>query len=445
MHKQLMTRVQEKHKGDPRSQIAAFLQEAILLAAIGRRRPLSEKTLSDYGNVLQQCITDLAQMRVHIENISDLGQRQVIRLVKFWGEKKHAEGTIQGRVSIIRRFLNCIGAASQIPTGRAWKHLLLQSKIEAGTLVRSNIATLPKGWVDMGYDARTIIEGVSQENAIAGCLLDCMWAFGLRVNEAVQLQPSVSDKGSYITVYRGTKGGKLREVPFSKDPAKRAWQHSVLETAKLLASAHPKGVLAEKGLKLAQMKNSLRHVLKKHGVCKKGLGITPHGLRHQFGTDLFKELTGLPAPVLESVPAEVYSANADSVEAALLEISRQMGHERPSISGAYVSSVPKMARVETSRLAGWLAGLGSCGPAFNEADVAEAWIIGKAAFGLPAKGGGALQLAARPRTFDAATLEKFERLTVSLENKLGMRISVTAWTAADRPDDGAEILFVAAR
>lgn len=443
VHKNLMMSIRAKHRGDPRKQVAVFLGEAILLAANGRRREVSEKTRTDYGKILQQCITDLAERRVYIENISDLTQKQVLNLVRYWGEQKHAEGTIQWRVSILRRFLSWIGKDNVVPKGKIWRQTLRQNGIEAGTVGRSYLPTMPKGWVDLGIDAKKVIEAVRAEDAVAGCILECMWAFGLRFSESLQIQPRVSDKGAYLSIYRGTKGGKLRDVPFSGNPARRAWQHEVLERAKLLADKHPKGVLAARGLTLQQMKNRLRRVLRQHGIRKDGLGVTPHGLRHQFGTDLFQELTGLPAPVLEKVPHEVYVEHAEKVRSALLDISRQLGHERPSISGAYLSSVPKMDRIETARLTDWLAKMGTCGDAFNAAGVVEAWVVGKCAFGLPLGDGGALQVAVRVRTIDSG-MAALEQLEMALGNKLAIRVAVNPWRSADRPDEGAEILFGAA-
>lgn len=196
LHKNLMLTIRGKHRGDPRKQIAEFLDAAVLPAANGRRREVSEKTRSDYGNILQQCVTDLAERRVYLENIADLTQKHVLNLVRYWGEQKHAEGTIQWRVSILRRFLAWIGKETVVPKGSAWRQTLRQNGIEAGTIGRSQLPTMPKGWVDMGIDAKKVIEEVRAEDAVAGCILESMWAFGLRFNEGVQLQPRVSDKGT---------------------------------------------------------------------------------------------------------------------------------------------------------------------------------------------------------------------------------------------------------
>ena len=434
-----MQLIQREHSDDPRTQISEFLARVPLLSAIGRSRELAETTRSHYGNILQQAVTDLRARRVHLRNIGELSQKQVINLLKYWGEQGHADGTIQWRVSVLRRFLALIGKPQVIPKGRAWEKILAQHGIVLGH--RSNLPDLPKGWVDMGIDARAIIEGIGKTHPVLACALDMMWAFGLRYSEAIQLQPRVSDKGEYLSIYRGTKGGKLREVAFSKVPERLAWQNSVLSRAKELSDAHPRGLLAVKGLNLEQMKNRFRYVLGEHGVTKGQLGVTPHGLRHQYGTELFRELTGLPAPVLQVLPAHVYVERKVEVQAALLEISRRLGHERPSISGAYLSSVPKVARAANERLKTWLDALSACSDLFSDAGVEDGWIVGKAGAGLLIQPGDAMQLAARVPELCPEALVRLDQLGARLGSRIGMRVTVTAWTAADVPDDGAEIVF----
>lgn len=438
----LLQDVRRRHAGDPRQQLVLFMSKAKITAAIGRRREVSEKTRSEYASVLLLSITDLSRCSLPISNLTDIGRSHVIALVRFWGETQgNSEGTIAWRVSILRRFLTMVGKASAVPTGQPWKVLLKQQGVVAGTLGRTYLPELPKGWLDLGVDPVPIITAIRKVEPVVASNLEMMWAFGLRVNESVQIQPAASDKGDYLIIHRGTKGGKLREVKFSGEPARRAWQRDILERAKALADKHPKGVLAIKGLSLLQMKNRLRYQVASHGIKKEGLGITPHGLRHQFGTDLFRELSGLPAPVLEAVPAEEYIRNTEKVQAAFLEVSRQMGHERPSITGAYVSTVPHMDRLARARLEGWLSMMAGCESAFQEAGVLEAWLVGKCASGLSLPKGGALQVAARVDPRVAGAYERLITLAHELSARAGTRVVVSLWLDANRPDDGTEILI----
>jgi hypothetical protein len=172
------------------------------------------------------------------------------------------------------------------------------------------------------------------------------------------------------------------------------------------------------------------------------MGITPHGLRHQFGTDLFKDLCGLPAPVLQAASPEDYERNAEKVQAAFLEVSRQMGHERPSITGAYVSSVPKMARMERARLERWLELMAGCESDFQAAGAQEAWLVGKCASGMLLPDGSAIQIAVRVDEHDPTALSRLRALGQALSASAPRSAwHVSAWTDLSRPDDGAEILI----
>ena len=86
------------------------------------------------------------------------------------------------------------------------------------------------------------------------------------------------------------------------------------------------------------MKNRMTYLVRKHGVSKKAMGVTMHGLRHQFACDLFRELTGLEPPVMRDTDVSTYGEHADAVRSAVLEVARQMGHERGEITFAYIGA-----------------------------------------------------------------------------------------------------------
>ena len=60
------------------------MSKARIPAAIGRRREVSEKTRTEYGSVLQQCVTDLIDCNLPITNLTDLNQKHVIALVRLF-------------------------------------------------------------------------------------------------------------------------------------------------------------------------------------------------------------------------------------------------------------------------------------------------------------------------------------------------------------------------
>ncbi len=442
IHRRALEDVSRRHPGNALKQLSAFLGQIDMPAGSGRKRLIGDTTATHHGNVLHQSIKDLHAARLPIQNLRDFGQKHILALIRLWMSEGRAIGTIDWRTSIWRRFLTVTGKPTAIPKGRTWDSLLRQHGLGAATVSRATIPELSKGWRDLGIQPEPIVEAIRQEAAVVGACLDMMLAFGLRVNESVQLEPADSDEGVHLSIHRGTKGGKHRKVKFSTDAVKNEWQRRLLANAKTLAGTHPKRQLAIPGLSLKQMKERLRYLVRKHGASKSGLGITPHGLRHQFGTDLFRDLTGMPAPVLGQLPAAEYDRNIDAVREAYLEIARQMGHERPSISGAYISTPAHVGKLELKRLKTWLSQLGDgAGMAFRAAGACEAWIIGACAEGLPLREGGIMQLAVRFAEVDATLSVRLGELRKAVELNLGVTANVTCWLEPHRPGDGAEISF----
>ena len=62
--------------------------------------------------------------------------------------------------------------------------------------------------------------------------------------------------------------------------------------------------------------------------------MTAHGLRHQFAQEFHVELTDVQAPIRGGDAC----ADAETLKAALLEIARQLGHNRTTITCAYLGS-----------------------------------------------------------------------------------------------------------
>jgi integrase len=162
-------------------------------------------------------------------------------------------------------------------------------------------------------------------------------AFGLRVKEAVMLQPRLAEKvlrppsdapgvpTAHLEVIRGTKGGRLRHVPIDT-PAKRA----ALEAARALLTADAQ-YLANPARSLKQNLDRLHNVMKRFGVTRRALGVTAHGLRHGYAADRYEGLAGAPAPVRGGE-----APDRETDDRARLQVAEELGHSRTQILGAYV-------------------------------------------------------------------------------------------------------------
>ncbi len=442
--KHVLQFVCKEYKGDFKRQAAQFLHKSSIPSGKGRRRIIGDKRQTEVGGFLLRLYDNLKEAGAPCQNLDEVGPRHVVPLARLFEKRGYSEGYIDDQFSIMRRFLALVGKPAAVPTGTMLTELLSRHGIVAGTIGRKTIAEIPKGWVDMGFDPQAIIDAMRVKFEVFACHLNLMWRFGPRCNECTQLQPRDSDKGDYLVLWRGTKGKKLRMVRFSRDPEKRALQRAALDWAIAVADKNPKGELAEPGLTLEQATKRQRYVFTRFKLTKNGLGIVPHGLRHQFGTDLLKELTGMPAPVLGLLPAEVYQSKWLIMHDAYLEVSRQMGHERKSITGAYTGTPTNLGRKQNARMKELLRKIEGAFDGLDAAGVSDCWILGRAASGMERLPGEKLQVAVRLADQSlsmAQAAPMIEAARQALEAAVGEHVTLTPWMEPGVPPDALESMF----
>jgi len=144
--------------------------------------------------------------------------------------------------------------------------------------VRSSIASHDRSWSAKGIDIAAKIEQVRAKDPRVALQLELQAAFGLRAREAMQLRPHIADKGTYLSVTHGTKGGRDRVEPI-RTPEQRA----LLERAKTYCATLSSST-SDPNRKLHQWKNHYYQVVRACGVTRRD-GITSHGLRHQYAND----------------------------------------------------------------------------------------------------------------------------------------------------------------
>lgn len=444
--KPFMDVARQKWAGNAKAQGAMFMSMSLVPAAIGPERAIGHKRRKEWGRVLKELPDQLDLAGAPINNLDEIGPKHVAPLVKLWEEMGHSEGYIADLLSILRRFLALIGKPSAVPTGPRLHEHLHSKGIVAGTIGRSAVAIMPKGWRDMGHDPKAIIAQVAEYSPLMAVHLELMEAFGLRCKECYMLMPEESDKGEYLWVWRGAKGKRHRTVPFSRIPEKAAWQREVLDRAKKLAAKNFKGELSENGLTNKQMERRQRYVFTKFNITLDSeKGLVPHGLRHQFATDLFKDLSGLPAPVLGLVAAEEYKKKWLIVHEATLEVSRQLGHERKSVTAAYAGSAPKLKTHQRKRLNAWLSASRAADPVLDSSGVSGCWILGRAAKGLELAPGERMQVAIRFEGHAELTMAsvsgRMEAVRAALEEALSSRVTLTVWVEEGSPPEAAATMF----
>jgi site-specific recombinase XerD len=391
---QVRLRVERRFPHNLKKQLATFLAEFVIKSGTGRLRPVSEATLSKYGDTMFRAVDELKDENAAIRNLGELNKVHVERLIQRWTKEGQSAGTIQNKVSILRRFLAFIGKPHAIPQGAEFKNWLEAKDIQVPN-ARTIVARESKTWEDKQVDFFEVLDLVRQECAVTAMQLEMQLAFGLRMKESIQIMPSVSDRGDVLSVVRGTKGGMPREVSFDDDEATALWQRDVLERAKLIAANNRKGTLSVPGKNLAQSKSYFYYRIRRHGISKDGLGVTAHGLRHQFAARRYREITGFDTPVSGGSPRAIDSEVKAADLQAGREISVQLGHFRSSITKAYVGSFPMMTRTQRQRVEAWVEKTEG-NPVFVQslkaAGITRAWLGGVMASGAPAASREALRL-----------------------------------------------------
>ncbi|OSZ73476.1 integrase domain-containing protein [Hydrogenophaga sp. IBVHS1] len=375
------------HPNDPRRQMTYFLQDLDLQSFTGRKRVVAEKTRTAFGRTLMNIIQDLRKLNMPIQRIDEIGQRHAVVLTAYWAnDLGHSSSTIQNKLSAIRKFCELIGKMEAIPK-REKLYVALEAKgVEKSAVTRAQVTHGSKSWKAAGVDAQAIIEVVAVENPQEAILFELELHFGLRVKEALCFRPREAERRDGIAINLGTKGGLGRFVPFMKDPVKQAKQRDVLERARAWADKHNnKGEMGYERMTMEEARTKYYHVLRKYGINQKAMGVSSHGLRHQFAADMFEDITGHRPPAEGEETPAWFKQNRELVDHAYKKVSEALGHWRKDISTAYLSSVSMMSKLQKLRIEkriemfqntpGVATGLLMLG-------VERAWLTGRAALGI---------------------------------------------------------------
>ena len=380
----VLTRVQKAHPQDPKAQIAMFFREYTIKAGTGRARPVSERTSSVYADTLIRVVDDLRVCRAAIKNLGELGKTHVLALIKHWAAQGQSAATLQNKISVLRRYLTIIGKEHAVARGAALRTWLNQQGVQAHTQ-RQTVARVSKAWDEKQVDFREVLAKLQDISPITAIQLEVQAAFGLRMKESIQLNPKAADYGDILRVVHGTKGGLPRDVGFDPDPDIRAWQRDVLERAKLMAEPNRKGTLSSPGKRLDQSKAHFYYQVRKVGITQDQLGVTAHGLRHQYAARRYQQLTGFGAPVSATAPHHINDAIRQADLMARGIVSRDLGHFRVDVPQAYLGSLNLLDKARQQRIKDWLQKTEenpNFVQALKECGVTHAWLGGRYAQGL---------------------------------------------------------------
>jgi hypothetical protein len=303
------------------------------VASIHSRTRISGKALSiktqEYRvRAICGALVELRQGGFALESPWNLRRKHIEWLVRHWVDAKQSGGTIENKLTYLRALAGWMGKDKMVGT------LSDYVDREASGLVRSYVAEVDRSWSGNGINAAAKIAEIALTCPRVAVQLKLQVAFGLRIEESFLLRPleAVKDTGM-LDVSRGTKGGREREVPIEVKIA-------VLEEAARLANPLTGSTIpADRTLK--QWLNRYKAVLRKHGIVKKGLGITSHGLRHQYLQELYEKVSGVPAPIKLAGTRP----DPEMHKEAMRRVVEAAGHSRVTKANAYLSTFARQERL----------------------------------------------------------------------------------------------------
>jgi len=291
------------------------------------KKALSIKTQKNRATSICQAFVELRKGGFALQTPWSLKAKHVQYLVMRWVAEGQSGGTIENKLTYLRALAQWMGKRGLVGT--------LGDYVDrrAAGVVRSYVATEDKSWVGHGIDATAKIEEIARTCPYTAVQLKLQAAFGLRVEESFMLRPAETVRdGRMLAVTRGTKGGRPREVPIER-------KVEILEEAARLSNGIT-GSTVPVGKTLKQWRDWYYYVLEKHGVTKSKLGVTSHGLRHEYLQTLYEDVTGTPAPVKGSSARP----SPDIHEEAKRRVVQAAGHSRESKANAYLSTFAQQER-----------------------------------------------------------------------------------------------------
>jgi integrase len=264
-----------------------------------------------------------------------LANRHIEEMVRRWIDRGLATATIHNYLSFLRSFAEWIGKPGLVLPPA---HYVGADSPHAH---RCQVPTEDSSWSARGVEIAPLIEAVGKTDCWIGLQLELCWRFAMRPKEARHFRPheamirreharpadaqAFPEVQLFVRIERGTKGGRLRDVPVETGE-----QLELIE--RLKTSVAPGAYVGWPGRTAVQNRTRFYYVVRRHGISKKQLGVVSHGLRHQKANDHFEADAG--------VASQVRGGCVDSaqVHGAKYRVSRLLGHSRERAAAFYLGS-----------------------------------------------------------------------------------------------------------
>ena len=291
----------------------------------GIPRDCSPKTRLERRSNLRRCFAELYELGFRLESPTSLKQKHAHALACYWREKGLSAKTIHGLFSNLREFCRWINKRGVV------LDIYEYFKDDHELIARKTAAQEDLSWESRGIDLNEIFSLAKEIDPRFELLLRLMRNFGLRVKEAIEFRPAVATvlDDEHLLVTHGTKGGKQRIVKIRNER-----QRQVLQDAKAMVHPHINSRIRWPDKTWKQAQAHFYHLMRRIAATKDLLDISAHGLRHAFLQEEYQLYSGVPAPIKGSTDLPNHAEH----QRAMLAVSMQAGHYRPSISTSYCGS-----------------------------------------------------------------------------------------------------------
>lgn len=273
-----------------------------------RNRDGSHMTQAQREQRLRLIARELHGLGYRNLHASSLKPKHVQALVTDWQTRGLSAGTIKNRMADLRWWAEKTGKSAALASDNAFY----------GIAQRVFVTNQTKA-VDLPSEALHRVEDTHVRMS-----LRLQAAFGLRREESIKFTPAYADRGDHLALKASwCKGGRARQIPIR-----------TAEQRALLAEAH---ALAGKQSLIPAERTYIqqRRVYERHSA-RAGLSKL-HGLRHAYAQARYRELTGQEPPATGGPGSrELTAAQRAADQAARLQISAELGHEREQITAVYL-------------------------------------------------------------------------------------------------------------
>lgn len=317
---------------------------------ICKARYISAARQRDRIAILALICTELREARFGLRDIRQIRGKHVQYLFKKWNEEGKSTGTLQNRRTVLKWVADMCGKDGMVEG--------LEKYLPEGAAVRrSLVATTDRSWVGNGIDVEEIAAGISDEEAWVRIHLDLIRAFGLRRAEAICFRPHAAlvMRDGHAAVHLrargwGTKGGRERFIPITGQD-----QLEVIERAKAMVKGKfDHSITQSMGLSKLRAIQKFKRAVERLGITKNGLGVTLHGLRHEYYHKRILCLDGgmeSPVKVLNYMRAidGILDEGGESETARLRDLIGELRKTKWSLFDPY--DLLEIERLNASRLA----------------------------------------------------------------------------------------------